>query len=127
MILLPVSSRKWGEKLDGQTATLNREGAHPQTTRPNVLEDKLQFLVKTGQHHVLYVLVQLFAICFLRTGRQPLIKLMDAFFRNASSTNIAIVPNIVQPVCESVALESKCLYLYVGSFHERIFFFLSSL
>jgi len=46
MNLLPVSSRKkMGEKVDGQTATLNREGSLSQTTRRHVLEDKLQFLV----------------------------------------------------------------------------------
>lgn len=28
----------------------------------------------------------------------------------------------MQPLCESVALESKYLYLYARSFHERIFF-----
>jgi hypothetical protein len=40
-----VFKKKRGEKVDGQTATLNREGAHFQTTRRHVQEDKLQFLV----------------------------------------------------------------------------------
>lgn len=40
-----VFKKKRGEKVDGQTATLNREGARFQTTRHHVLEDKLQFLV----------------------------------------------------------------------------------
>jgi hypothetical protein len=72
------------------------------------------------------MLVQLFAICFLRTGRQPLAKLMDAFFRNASNTNISIVSNIVQPVCESVALESKSFTYMQGPFTKGFFFFFFS-